>query len=48
MSKKCTAYAAAGSCHFPLKLTFFMPADGWSLVAGSPVQNCGGRDCWRL
>jgi flagellar biosynthesis protein FliP len=32
----------------PLKLTFVVPADGWSPVAGSPVHNCGGRDGWRL
>jgi hypothetical protein len=27
-----------------LKLTFFVPADGWPLVAGSPVQNCEGPE----
>ena len=37
MNSKADAYQA-----LPFKQIFFVLVEGWSQVAGSPVQSCGG------
>jgi len=37
MNSKADAYQA-----LPFKQIFFVLAEGWSQVAGRPVQSCGG------